>query len=157
MGVLCALPIVWVGNMCCCLWVLSGGVVAAYLLQQDQAAPITAADGALVGLLAGLCGALIQVVVSIPIELLLGPIQRAFLQRAVDMTGNMPLEVREALERFSQSGMAGGAFFLIRIVFGLVLWLFVGAIFSTIGGLIGAVIFKKPTTPGAADVTPPTA
>ena len=53
MGVLSALPLVAAGNLCCCLWVVSGGVVAAYLLQQNQSAPITPGDGALVGLLAG--------------------------------------------------------------------------------------------------------
>ena len=57
MGVLSALPLINAGNVCCCLWVVSGGVVAAYVLQQNQTAPITPGDGALVGLLAGLIGA----------------------------------------------------------------------------------------------------
>ena len=48
-GVLSALPIINIGN-CCCLWVLGGGVLAAYLMQQNHPYPITAADGALVGL-----------------------------------------------------------------------------------------------------------
>ena len=56
MGVLSALPIVAAGNLCCCLWIISGGVVAAYLLQQNQSAPVTPGDGALVGLLAGMAG-----------------------------------------------------------------------------------------------------
>ena len=47
MGVLSALPIVNMGN-CCCLWVLGGGAIAAYLLQQDHPAPINLGDGALV-------------------------------------------------------------------------------------------------------------
>ena len=38
-GVLSALPIVSAGNLCCCLWVLSGGALAAYLLQQNQPVP----------------------------------------------------------------------------------------------------------------------
>ncbi len=37
LGVLSALPIVSIGNVCCCLWVISGGVLAAYLLQRNQA------------------------------------------------------------------------------------------------------------------------
>ena len=51
MGVLSALPIIAAGNLCCCLWVVSGGAIAAYLLQQSQATPIEPGDGALVGLL----------------------------------------------------------------------------------------------------------
>ena len=40
MGVLSALPLVAAGNLCCCLWVVSGGAIAAYLLQQNQSAPL---------------------------------------------------------------------------------------------------------------------
>ena len=58
-GVLSALPLISVGNLCCCLWIVSGGVVAAYVLQQNQTAPIAAGDGALVGLLAGVAGAFV--------------------------------------------------------------------------------------------------
>ena len=56
MGVLSALPFVAGGNLCCCLWVVSGGAIAAYLFQQNQSTPIATGDGALVGLLAGLIG-----------------------------------------------------------------------------------------------------
>ena len=35
-------------------------------------------------------------------------------------------------------------------------WLFAGAIFSTLGGLLGSAIFKKPTPPGTIDVSPST-
>ena len=47
-GVLSALPIINIGN-CCCLWVIGGGVLATYLMQQNHPYPIAAADGALVG------------------------------------------------------------------------------------------------------------
>ena len=49
-GVLSALPIISAGNCFCCMWVIGGGVVAAYLLQQNQAAPIASADGAITGI-----------------------------------------------------------------------------------------------------------
>jgi hypothetical protein len=61
-GVLSALPLINIAN-CCCLWVIGGGVLATYLLQQNQPYAITAADGALVGLLAGLIGGVIAVIV----------------------------------------------------------------------------------------------
>src|SRR5437016_305006 len=108
MGVLSALPIVSVGNACCCLWVVSGGIVAAYVLQQNQPAPTTPGDGALVGLLAGLFGAAVVAVLSIPIGLLVGPSERRIMERVLDSIGNMPsggflevfsAKVREALER----------------------------------------------------------
>ncbi len=37
MGVLSALPFINILNACCCLWVVTGGVVAAYLLQERDA------------------------------------------------------------------------------------------------------------------------
>jgi len=89
MGVLSALPIISAGNVCCCLWVVSGGAVAAYLFQQNRSTPMTPADGALVGLLAGLAGALVRSVVSIPIDLLIAPMEQAIVQRVLDM-GTLP-------------------------------------------------------------------
>jgi hypothetical protein len=155
-GVLSALPIVSAGNICCCLWILTGGVVAAYAFQQEQSTPITPGDGALVGLLAGLCGAVIQVALSIPIGLMVGPMEIALVRRAIDMAGSMPPEMRDAFERYGRNGAAGGAIFIVGRMVALVIWLFLGAVFSTIGGLIGAAIFKKPAQPGTIDVTPST-
>jgi hypothetical protein len=135
--------------------VLTGGVIAAYVLQQNQAAPITPGDGALVGLLAGFVGAIVQVIVSIPISLMIGPMERAMVQRVLEMAGNMPPEMREMFERFGSEGPRAGFFIITRIV-GLIFWMCVGAVFSTLGGLIGAAIFKKHTPPGTIDVTPTT-
>ena len=102
MGVLSALPIVAAGNVCCCLWLVSGGAIAAYLLQQNQTAPLTPADGALVGLMAGLIGAFVRFVVAIPIDLMLAPMEQAMLQRILDM-GTLPPEMRDVLERYCRT------------------------------------------------------
>lgn len=150
MGVLSALPIISAGNACCCLWVVSGGVVAAYLFQQNRTAPMTPADGALVGLLAGLAGALVRTVVAIPIDFVVGPMERAIAQRVIDM-GTVAPEVRDMLDRFSR-GSAGGAFFVVGHIVGLMFWACIGGIFSTLGGLLGALVFKKQTPPGVIDV-----
>jgi hypothetical protein len=153
MGVLSALPFVSAGNFCCCLWVIGGGVVAAYVLQQNQSTPITPGDGALVGLLAGLAGAFIEVAVSIPISLVVGPLERALTTRVLDMAGNMPPEFQEVLQRINREGPSG-AWFIVAHVLGLMMWLCVGAVFSTLGGLLGAAIFKKNLPPGTIDATP---
>src|SRR5712692_1095781 len=154
MGVLSALPIIYVGNACCCLWVISGGVIAAYVLQQNQAAPMTPGDGALVGLLAGLVGAAVHLVLSIPIYIVMAPYERAMAERFLDMAGNMPPEMRDWIERLSRQGAAGIGLILIRRAAAFVFMLFAGAIFSTIGGVIGAMIFKKQTPPGVIDIPP---
>ena len=147
MGVLSALPIVSAGNVCCCLWVLSGGAVAAYVLQQNQPSPISQADGAIAGLLAGICGSFVYLVISIPITILMAPIERAFMERAIAMTGGMPSEFRDLL----RPGSAG-----LRLAFSFVVMLFAGAVFSTIGGVVGSVIFRKTPPAGpAGPVDPP--
>jgi hypothetical protein len=151
MGVLSALPLISAGNVCCCLWVLLGGVVAAYMLQQNQETP---GDGALVGLFAGLIGAVVEVVVSIPLSILVGPWERAMAQRFIDMAGNMPPEMRDIMERAGR-GEQPTAWIFVGRIFALMFWICVGAVFSTIGGLIGAAIFKKQTPPGTVDVITP--
>jgi len=153
MGVLSALPIISIGNACCCMWVVSGGVIAAYLFQQNQSKPITPADGALIGLLAGLAGALIQFLVKIPLDFLIAPMEQAMVQRMMDM-GTLPPEVHDMFERYGRGGAMGGAFFFLTRIVGLMFWVFVGGVFSTLGGLLGALIFKKQTPPGVVDVAP---
>jgi hypothetical protein len=159
MGVLSALPLVSAGNVCCCLWVVCGGLVAAYVFQQNQTAPITPGDGALVGLLAGLLGAFVYLVVSIPVSIVVGPFERALMQRVADMAGTPP-EMREAIERYGSTDRSSVGFFIVGRIVSFIFMLFVGAIFSTLGGLLGAAVFRKspppPPTPDIVDALPPT-
>ncbi len=151
MGALSALPIVSAGNLCCCLWVVSGGVVAAYLLQQNQSTPVTQGDGALVGLFAGIVGAIVYLILSIPITFLVAPMERAFMQRMVELGGGMPPEFRD----FAMTYVGGAA----RLTLGFFLMLCLGAVFSTLGGLVGSMVFRKQAPPEAPippqDVPPP--
>ena len=146
MGVLSALPIISAGNLCCCLWIVSGGGAAAYLLQQSQLAPLTDGDGALVGVLAGLVGAFLYLVFSIPITFLVAPLQRQVLARLMERANGMPPEFREYM-----GGYVGG---VVGLIFGFLFMLVLGAIFSTLGGLLGAVFFRKPPVPDASGEAP---
>src|SRR5262245_54515697 len=157
MGVLSALPLISVGNCFCCLWVISGGVVAAYVLQDAYDAPITPGDGAIAGLLAGLAGAVVHFILSIPIDILMAPVERNLGQRVIEMLGTVPPEVREMVDRMRDQQMRGGvAAIIARRIFLLVFMRCVAAVFSTIGGVVGAAIFgkKRPKTE-ALDVPPP--
>lgn len=144
MGVLSALPIVYIGNGCCCLWVISGGLVAAYVFQGKQDLPMTPGDGALAGLLAGLVGAAVHFILSIPLDILMAPMERNFARRLIDLMGSMPPELRDMLGRIQQQQLEGGIILILmrRIVI-FVFMLFIGAIFSTLGGLLGASLFAK--------------
>jgi hypothetical protein len=149
-GVLSALPFVAAGNGCCCLWVVSGGAAAAYVLQQNRQAPITPGDGAVVGLFAGVIGAVVWLVLSIPITFLIGPMEQRLFQRIIDNMNGMPPEFRAYMSPNIGGAIGLAVFFLFM--------LFVGPMFSTLGGLLGAVIFRKqqapPGPPGTIDVGP---
>lgn len=152
MGVLSSLPIVSAGNFCCCLWVVSGGLVAAYVLQQATPMPITTAEGALAGLLAGLAGAVIQFLISIPLDILMLPMERAMAYRLFDFAQNMSPEVRDMFERFARRDEPLSFFLLLsRRFIVLLIMLCIGGAFSAIGGIIGAALFGKKEPPGTGE------
>jgi len=146
-GVLSSLPLINMGNCLCCMWVIGGGVVAAYLLQQNQAAPISTSDGAIVGLLAGLIGAGVSLMISIPISLIFGPMQAAWMERMTAQAGDVPPELRPFLD-----SMAAGGLSIIGALVGFVFWSVIGVIFGSLGGMLGALFFKKD---GPPPPTPP--
>jgi hypothetical protein len=154
-GVLSALPIVNMGNCCCCLWVVVGGMLAVHLRQQNSPFAVNSAEGALVGLLAGLFGSMLGVVLSIPIEMAMGPFQRQVVEWILTQNPDIPAETREILER------AGGG--PARQALNFVIMSVAGALFGMLGGLLGVALFKKNAPPppppgpmpGTVDVLPP--
>ncbi|MEO6236128.1 MAG: hypothetical protein ABIQ52_03965 [Vicinamibacterales bacterium] len=145
-GAMSGLPIVNMGNCCCCMWVIGGGVLAVYLRQQNTAAPLTSADGALLGLTAGAVGAVIGALISIPVQMLMGPMMQGILERAMSSNPDLPPELKEMMTRFgSMSGFA---------IAGALINLLVYSVFGLLGGLLGVAIFKK-NTPPPPPSTPP--
>ena len=144
-GVLSALPFIGAFNACCCLWIVTGGVTAAYLLQDREPSAIQVGDGALVGLMAGVIGAFVYLILSIPITLLMAPMMSAFTDRVLN-DSNFPPEFREMVS--SGVGTALG------IILGFFAYLAAGIVFSTLGGVLGTLIFRKPARPPVIDVPP---
>ena len=146
MGVLSALPIISAGNACCCLWVVSGGVVAAYLLQQNQ----TGADHAGRRRARRPAGRPRRRAdrhgrVAIPIDLMVAPMEQAMLQRFLDMAVRCRPRPGTCSSDSAAAAPRAARIFVLSHIIGLMFWLFVGAMFSTLGGLLGALIFKKQT------------
>lgn len=157
-GVLSALPIVQVGNCCCCLWIVTGGVLAAYLRQQQTPYAIQASEGALVGLMAGIIGAVLTVIISIPMHAITGPMQQNMMEWVLSRNPDMPAEFRDAIQRASGDAALNPLSLALSIVYYLV----VGVVFGMLGGLLGAAVFKKnaplpppPPPPGTIEVLPP--
>jgi small basic protein len=145
-GVMSALPIVNMGNCCCCLWVLAGGVLAVYLRQQNSPVPITAAEGALMGLLAGVIGGVIGALLSIPIHMLMGPMQQEWINSIMSSNDDMPPEMREMMDKMMAGNAVRAAGAFINII--------VSTIFGMLGGLLGVAIFKRTAPPQSPTVIP---
>ena len=98
------------------------------------------------GVTLGVGGAFVYAIVSIPIDLLMAPLQRELLQGFLDRMGNMPPQFQE----YARSSVAGSA----RAILGFIFMLCVGVVFSTLGGLLGAIIFARKPAAAVPD-TPP--
>ena len=140
-GVLSALPVINLAN-CCCAWILFGGALAAYLMQQNHPEPIQTGDGAIVGLLAGIIGAFVWLIVSVPISAAMAPFQSEMAARAMRDAAEMAPELRAIFENMSGAPAIG-----IGLVVGFFVMLFVSTVFGLLGGLFGALLFKKNQPP----------
>jgi hypothetical protein len=93
-GIISLIPIV---KVCCCLFGIGGGVVAGLIYIKGSPARVSIGDGAMVGALAGVVGAIIYLVVSLPITLWVGAaeVERAFSQygRQMPFTGTVLIVV----------------------------------------------------------------
>jgi hypothetical protein len=142
-GVLSSLPFLSYLNGCCCLWVVVGGLVAAWVMQQNHPYAISTADGVLVGLLAGVFGALIGLVVQV----VLSPVQRHLDVYMFDALGRMMGQVPPMVEEVIEQRRSGPAITLLGAVGSLVMMIIIWPIFAMLGGLLGAALFRKTTNP----------
>jgi hypothetical protein len=146
-GVLTAVPLV---NCFCCLWIIGGAMLAAYLFSKGSPTPLTPGDGAVLGILTGIVAAVADSVVSLPFETM----NREFVQRFMDQFSQFFKEMPSGWERWFES-RAGGmspAWFLLGLLASAVIY----AAFGALGGLIGASMFgrkKIPPTKGTPHET----
>jgi hypothetical protein len=147
-GVLSALPVISLAN-CCCLWIIAGGMLAAYI-DQAPGRRVAIGRGALDGLIAGAIGAFVWLFASLGLDVVLWPLQERMLSSVLESNADMPPEVRVWLERMVEDG--GGA---LRYVFGFMFHFVAGLIFATLGGLLGATLFWRESVPPALGGPPP--
>ena len=133
-GVLSSIPFV---NYCCCIWALGGGGLATFLYIRSSPTPIGPGDGAVLGALAGVFGAVLYLIIGIPIAYFFSGAQ-------------MEEAFRQANIQLPFTGL------LLFIVSGLLVGLFL-LVVSVIGGLIAVPIFEKrknaPPPPPPQDFT----
>jgi hypothetical protein len=129
-GILSVIPLV---STCCCLWAMAGGVLACFLYIKSSAAPVSTGEGAVLGVMAGAIGALVYLIIGLPISLIFGAgqIEEAFRRSGLEIP------------------LSGIALVLLSVFLTAILIV----LFSTLGGLIGVPIFEK--RKGAAPPPPP--
>ena len=121
-GILSAIPFL---NYCCCIWGIGGGVLAGFLYIKSAPIPVKVGEGAVLGVLTGLVGAVLYFIIGVPIAYFLSGAQ---MEEALRTAGvQLPAGV-SGLMLFVLSGLIGG---LILIVL------------AVIGGLISVPIFEK--------------
>ena len=140
-GVLSALPLIGAANCCCCLWVVAGGVLAAYLGGHGRPVSLTPGEGALIGASAGIVGAFVWIPIALVVDLLMSPIQQAVVGAILSNARDLPPEAREVLEGLGRPSSA------FRYVFGFILQFCAGGAFGAIGGVVGAMFFRKDVPP----------
>jgi len=132
-GILTAIPFV---NCLCCLWIIGGGVLAAYFVTKNSPVILSVGDGAIAGVFAGMIGAVIDFLISIP----LAPINNAFFQsmfaRLSEYMGEMP----EGWEGWFEGDFETSIPFALL---GLVINMVVFSIMGALGGIIGMSLFGK--------------
>jgi hypothetical protein len=134
-GVLSAIPLL---NYCCCIWGIGGGVLAGFLFIKSAPIPVKVGEGAVLGVLTGIVGAVLFFIISVPLNYF---ISGANLEETLArMNVQLPAGV-SGLLLFALSGLVGG---LVLICL------------SIIGGLISVPIFEKrkdgpPPPPPAQD------
>jgi hypothetical protein len=135
------IPLLNLGNCLCCLWVVLGGVIGAWLYKRSLTGKMemTSGDGATTGLLCGIFGALIGGFLQYLLTLIGLDFSANFFKAMSDYWKDMPRELSDSMERI-RSFSEFSPFF---VLFGLFSSLIVYSIFATAGGLLGAALFKK--------------
>ena len=133
-GIIIGVPLLNLINCACCAGIIGGGVLAVYLYRNrvDPATPLNMADGAALGILAGIFGAIIGTV----LDGLLGTFTFDFLYKIAEYVDDP--EFDEMIEQLNPS-VIGPGFFVIGFIFKLVF----NCIFGLVGGLLGVSFFGK--------------
>jgi len=141
-GVLSSLPVVSSFNLCCCLWVVTGGMLVVYLQQQRTPEPLETSDAVIESLLAGVIGAIIAGLGALLLLSAGGEIWQEQVRQALDSNADVPPEVRDMIMNLIQGRNLALAAFLINLP--------VYAVFSMLGSLLGLAFFRKKVAPPPA-------
>jgi len=142
LGVLSAIPkINWL-NCFCCAWVIGGGVLAANLYVKSATEMVTLGRGVTLGLLTGAIGAVVYVMLTIPILFIMMRSTDFFeqFQKTIEQMPNLPSGTADDLRRLldPRTGL-----WIFVLVLGSFFALIVFSVMGMLGGALGVAIFEK--------------
>lgn len=141
LGLLSSVPVISAGNCLCCMWVLLGGGVAAVLLTKQRPINlITYGDGAFVGVMSGLFGAVVGTIVQMSFRAIASQFFESQQQQLEEVLNKMGAEgpVRDWVLRAASGEISVGT-----IAFTFLSNLLVFALFAMIGGILAVAILNK--------------
>ena len=141
LGLLSSLPLISAGNCLCCMWVLGGGGIAAYLLtKQRPDGLITYGDAAFGGVMSGLFGSVVATVVSIPTRLLMARFMVGQEEAMEEVFREFPVEgpMRDLIMRFASPEVS-----TTTVLFMFIYYLLLFSLFAMIGGILAVAIMKN--------------
>jgi hypothetical protein len=151
LGLFSSIPFISAGNFICCMWVLAGGGIAAFLLTKQRPTGISYGDGAFAGVLSGLFGAIVATILSIPIRILSARILESQQQALEDLLQQAGAEgpFRDLMMRLLSPEIS-----FVTVLFTFFMNLLVFALFAMIGGiLMVAILNKRRMRPPVAPMT----
>jgi hypothetical protein len=139
LGVLSSLPPF---SCACCVWMIGGGFLAAFLYVKKSAVVVTLGQGVLLGFIAGVIGTIILALIQIPQFLMSSEGGQGIAEQIQQIMEQMPgftEENRESLmELFSREGFVS-TLYVITIAVQLV----INCLLAMLGGALGVALFEK--------------
>lgn len=142
-GVLSGIPLL---GCLCCLWIIGGAMLATHLAAKSFPVSMTAGDGAIIGILAGVVAAVVDGLVSIPLQAINAEFLQRLMERFAEYSSQLPGNWRELMERGMNKPSL--AWFFIGLVISAAIFAALGAV----GGVIGASLFGKKSAPAISKV-----
>jgi hypothetical protein len=147
LGVLSSVPFISAANCLCCMWVLLGGGIAVTLLTKQRPSGVSYGDGAFVGVLSGLFGAIVGTALHIPVQLVSARLFDSQQQQFEEWFRQFGIEgpMRDWMVRIV-SGEISAATILFTFFMNLLTW----SLFAMIGGILTVAILNKRRSSGAS-------
>lgn len=152
-GILTIIPFLNLANVCCCLWIVTGGALASYLYINKAANRVAIGEGAMLGGITGLVASAIYIVIGIPVALVTRGLTESLLVGILrNLDANAARQMEIALEQAQKMPLGQ---WLVQTVLSALLVSLVIIVMSVIGGILGVVIFEKRKEQAGMPPVPP--